>query len=441
MAQFNKLIGFRQAVYRQVFTQAADAQFELLEAMLAGAPAPSFVDLSLSPFFRRRWPSLYAALADGQQDLAWLAGLLAAQLPTAGRVVLSVDGTAWPHPQASTLPERRYVYSPRGRVSHRPVVVGHAYSLLCWVAVPDSSWALPLSVERIPVGQTEASVGAQQVLRFLAQCPPAGPWYLLVADAKYGSARFLRPLQGAAAETLVRLRKDRVLFGPPGPYRGRGRRERKHGVRFAFKDPTSWGPPAAEVTFDDPRFGQVRLRRWDHLHMEEAADLPFSVLLAQTHCERAVPDLMWLAYLGTRSLAVQELWAGYQQRWPVEPAIRFRKQRLGWILPHLQATAACDHWTQLVSLAQWQLWLARDVVADQRLPWQKPQPAGLTPQRVQRGLAPILAAIGTPAQPPQRRGNSPGWPQGRVQKPRTHYPVVQHSLKRAKKQAKAAQKC
>ena len=70
--QFNKLTEFRQAVYERGLSKARDAQFELVDALLLSGHIRSFPELSLSPVFRRQWPSAYAAIEDGEQDQAWL---------------------------------------------------------------------------------------------------------------------------------------------------------------------------------------------------------------------------------------------------------------------------------------------------------------------------------------------------------------------------------
>ncbi|MFZ5807684.1 MAG: hypothetical protein ACOY16_00230, partial [Chloroflexota bacterium] len=62
----NKLIEFRQAVYRHIFRKRRDALFDTLDALLAGGAFASFAYLSQSERFQRRWPSLYAAVEDGQ---------------------------------------------------------------------------------------------------------------------------------------------------------------------------------------------------------------------------------------------------------------------------------------------------------------------------------------------------------------------------------------
>ena len=54
MKQFNKLTEFRQAVYDHGLTRFADAQFDLMDALLLSPPIRSFPELSLSHAFRRQ---------------------------------------------------------------------------------------------------------------------------------------------------------------------------------------------------------------------------------------------------------------------------------------------------------------------------------------------------------------------------------------------------
>lgn len=87
----------------------------------------------------------------------------------------------------------------------------------------------------------------------------------------------------------------------------------------------------------------------------------------------------------------------------------------------------------------WQLWLAREMIEDNPLPWQKPQPLEkLTPGRVAQGFAGLLAVIGTPAKPPKPRGKSPGWEKGKKRKKKPRYPVVKKTVTRQKKDKKEA---
>jgi hypothetical protein len=435
-AQRSKLIAFRQAIYQSGFTKRRDAQFELLDALLLAGPIRSFPQLSCTPVFRRHWPSVYAALDDGRQNTDWLRRYLAQQVPTAPLLVFALDGTTWPRPDASTLPDRQYVYQPSAAVDGGAVVVGHAYSILAYIAEPRSSWALPVDVERIASTATAITDGVAQVKRLcatraahLAEC-----LHIIAADGKYGTHHFLQPLRDQDCAVLVRLRKDRVLYRAPEPYGGRGR-PRLHGSRFAFKDPTTWGEPDETSTCIDPDWGQVAIHLWSLLHAREAADAPFTALRIQVHGEREQsPEPLWLGWQGP-AVPAATLWMAYQQRWGVEPSIRLRKQQLDWTLPAFQHLEACDRWTMLVSLAQWLLFLARELVQDQPLPWQPRLPAP-TPGRVQQGLGALFAQIGTPAAPPKPRGKPPGWPAGRLRTRPERHAVVKKTTRSVKKKKK-----
>ncbi|MCG8362202.1 MAG: hypothetical protein MJA27_02575 [Pseudanabaenales cyanobacterium] len=78
---FDKLQQFRQAVYNRL-GKTKDAVFELMDAVLVSPSVSSFVSLSLSPLFRRQWPSVYAALEDGRPLRSKLMRLYLEQIPT-----------------------------------------------------------------------------------------------------------------------------------------------------------------------------------------------------------------------------------------------------------------------------------------------------------------------------------------------------------------------
>ena len=120
----------------------------------------------------------------------------------------------------------------------------------------------------------------------------------------------------------------------------------------------------------------------------------------------------------------------------MEPSIRFRKQGLAWTTPRFRDVAECERWTDLVTMAQWELYLARTLVSDRPRPWETAQ-ARKTPARVKAGLGALFAVIGTPAGEPQTRGKGPWWPQGRVRERPARYPVLRKRRKRAKKKPPA----
>lgn len=443
--QLNKIIEFRQTVYSDIFTARRDAQFELVEALLSKGKVASFPWLSTAGCFQRQWPSLYDAIEAGSQDVVRLRALLLDQVPGEGVQFWSLDKTAWPRAQAQTLPEREYVYQPGSNLNGKPVVAGYAYSLLDWVPAAGESWSLSVDVQRVKGGASDLSVGVEQVQRLCQGRSGLAGLDLVAGDCKYSQPTFLRGVQDQPCGKVARLAKHRVLYGRPEPETTKGPgRPRKHGRRFAFKEPDTWSEPDELKHLQDPHWGQVELRRWSNLHGKAAADVEFDVIQAQVHRERVhPPPPLWLLWLppahipATVALDLETMWRSYTHRWPIEPGTRFRKQVLNWTLPQFHTPEAGDRWSYLVCIAFWQLYLARPVVQDLPLPWQ-PKQLNLTPARVQQGMADIFAQIGRPTRPVQTRGYSPGWPKGKPRQRRERCKVVKKSTKPPNSAKKAA---
>ena len=190
------------------------------------------------------------------------------------------------------------------------------------------------------------------------------------------------------------------------------------------------------MTLADPQCGRIQIDVWRDLRARGAADAPFTVVRVQLERlpRRARPPApLWLAWIGDALPAdLADLWHDYVLRFTAEHGFRFLKQALGWTTVRQRDPAAADRWTWLLALALWQLWLARSLVADQRLPWERPLPASrLTPGRVRRAFAGLFAQLGTPARPPKPRGKAPGRRPGHAPGPRSRHPVTRRRPKRA----------
>jgi hypothetical protein len=428
----NKIIEFRQAIHANGFGKEQDALIETLDASCLIGAISSFPLLSLSETFERQWHSLYKGMERGTIEGEWLSRYLTQHVPSTGIQYFSLDGTAWPRPRARTMDDRQYVYHPTPAVKGGSICVGYPYSLLDWVPEAHSSWSLSVSVKRIPSQMTAGEMGIAQIKALSEnRSNPPDVLDIVAADGKYGNARFLRPLQDQNCGLVVRLRRDRILYRAPTPSLRRKRgRPRVHGKRFAFKEPDTWGEPDEVFTLSHDKLGQVKLERWNHLHGKNDADVPVDVIRASIHREKDhPPEPIWLAWQAPATLPedrvvnVQTIWQAYVHRWPIEPNIRFRKQRLGWTTPQFQHKEIGDRWSWVVALAVWLLFLSRPIVQDHPLPWQKPQHS-LTPQRVQQSLPLIFAQFGSPARKPKMRGKSPGWPPGRRRTPKQRFKVV-----------------
>ena len=146
---------------------------------------------------------------------------------------------------------------------------------------------------------------------------------------------------------------------------------------------------------------------------------------------------LWLAWVGARTLPLEQVWFKYLRRFGVDHWYRFAKQRLHWTLPNLRTPEQSERWSDLMPLMSWQLWLARDLVSENRLPWQSVM-INLSPGRVAQSMISLLVEIGTPAQSPKPRGKSPGWAKGNIRTKPPHYPTVKKRASRPKKPPKVA---
>jgi hypothetical protein len=140
---------------------------------------------------------------------------------------------------------------------------------------------------------------------------------------------------------------------------------------------------------------------------------------------RRRPKKLWLWWHGEGEPDLDLLWRSYCRRFDVEHFVKCLKQRLGWTTPRVRHPEQADRWTWLLLAAYTQLRLARGIVADRRLPWERPLPLqSLTLTRVLRSFATLLPLLGTPAKAPKPRGRSPGRPKGRLSGRAKRYPTV-----------------
>jgi hypothetical protein len=110
--------------------------------------------------------------------------------------ILVLDATCAPWPKAETV-RRTFAHSASG------MQPGLALSVLS-LRVALGSWMLQLKLELVPVGQTPAAFGAEQIARFVSE-RGWEPDELLDVDADYTKVPVLRPMVGAGANVLGRI--------------------------------------------------------------------------------------------------------------------------------------------------------------------------------------------------------------------------------------------
>jgi hypothetical protein len=438
------LCTYRHTLYR-CFTRARDALCDLCDALATEISAGSFIALSQAPCFQRGWSSLYAALADGRIDRPALRTLFVQSAPRpqpGARLVVALDSSPIPRPYARTAADRTLVHVPTaGYVlppRTAPVRPGWAFSTLVVVPDPVSSWTHILDNQRIASAQTACSVGAAQLAAMLPLLPERA---LCLLDGSYGNAPWVQATADLPVDQLVRVAATRVLYRPAPPPSGKRGAPRKDGARFKGSDPATQDVPDAIWTGTDLHGQSVTIRCWSDLHLKACRTVPITVVcltrVAAAGTKRDPRDL-WLWWLGGQPIPpLPDLARLYPRRFGIEHGYRFDKQDLLWTAPHVRTPEQMETWTDVVSAVHNELGVARPLVQAQRLPWEAPT-RPLSPRQVRRGLARILAQVGTPAQAPRPRGKSPGRAPGVAVQPAARHPVVRKGPTRRPKRRQAA---
>ncbi len=435
---------FRESLHR-CCPRRADGLFELCDAILTAGTVPSLVHLSLTTVHRRGWCSLYAALQKGKVGEESIRDLLAHQLPDqAAPPVFAVDVSTWPRCDAECSPERGYYYHPSRHSEGQPIVAGWAYQLVTRLSFERDSWVAPADARRVRPEQDTNDVAAEQVEALSRRLPESSTVPLYLFDAGYDPVRLQRNLEECGAQILVRLHSGRVFYAdPPNRERRPVGRPFRHGEKFDCKDPRTWPLPDHEHLCETTDYGEVRVRAWSGVHpktrraaerygSESACVVRGTVILVEVARlprgeRRRKPKVLWLWWNcpGEAEPNLDLLWRSYCRRFDVEHFVRFLKQRLGWTTPRVRHPEQADRWAWLVMAAYVQLRLGRAIVADRRLPWERPLESGsLTPTRVLRNFASLLPSLGTLARAPKPRGRSPGRPKGSLSGPAKRYPAL-----------------
>jgi hypothetical protein len=424
----DSLRAFRSSLYR-CFERRADALFELTDALLTAAPVPSPPHLSLAAIHRRRWGSLYAALSMGRTHKAGLQDLLSRYPLEVAELgcppIYAVDVSVWPRCDAEASPGRGYYYHPSRHSAGQPIVASWAYQLVAQLGFERDSWVAPVDARRLKPTEDTDEVAVKQARVLIGGLTGSGVEPIFVFDAGYDPVKLQRGLEGSPARILVRLHSNRVFYAPPQEVEPRPvGRPRRHGDKFDLKDPASWPQPTGEHRCESEDYGEVRVRAWSELH-------PKTRRIGERYgCERApvvqgTVILVEVGKLPRQTRKPKKLWKAYCRRFGLEHTIRFLKQTLSWTAPRFRHPEQADRWTWLVLAAYTQLRLARAIVADRRLPWERSQrPRRLTPTRVLRSFGTLLATVGTPAEPPTPCGRSPGRPKGSRSGPAKRYPAL-----------------
>ena len=420
----NTLSDFRTELYR-CFLKSSDALMNTVDALLTECTATSFVELSLSPYFERKWHSLYKAIKNGAVDAEALRRLFAKYAPkTEERRVLAVDASSIPRPASATARDKTYVHAVNLPEGSKPIVAGWQFSAL--VALPEtpSSWTYALDNQRIESDQTQSEVASKQ-LEALVPLLPEG--LLLLADGGYGNAAFMRLTEGIRCDKLCRLAKNRVLYAAP-PKRTESPKPGHpewHGAKFDCKDATTQTAPTATYTGLDATGQEFEVCAFSGLHFRKARSVSLTVLRVTRQGANGTerdPRVSWFVFSGEWLPSLETVPALYARRYSIEHGFRVDKQELLWEEARFRTPEGFQLWTDLVACVCNQLCLSRDLAVSRR-GWERKEGVP-TPSQTRRAMPGIIRQLGTPARPSRPRGYSRGRQKGTKMTPATRYPTV-----------------
>ena len=354
-----------------------------------------------------------------------------------GEPIYAVDVSVWPRCDAETSPERGLYYHSSRHSAGQPIVAGWAYSWIAQLSFARESWTAPLRVRRLRPQENANAVAAEQIAAFLPHLPADSP--LPGSSSTPATTR---------SSSLKRWADDACRHSGAPALRALFLRRPDHPAAHGTAAP-SWrqvrlrcarrpGPPPRRLTVEDEQYGTVRVRAWTGLHPKTQASTPsgdargrrpivrgtLSARRGRAACPStpASRKRSGSGGIAPRPASLPNLdraWRAYVRRFDLEHTFRFLKQTLNWTLPRVRHPEQADRWTWLVVLAYTQLRLARPLVADQPLPWQRPQPAGkLTPDTGPTGVFALLSTAPDPglraktlrtlSRTPQRQALGPG---------------------------------
>jgi hypothetical protein len=433
---FTTLQAYRNEVYA-TFKRAGGALFNTIDALIAETEAKSFPALTQSPFFERRWHSLYEAFHDGRIDIQSLRKTFIKYIPATKpgkRLILGFDITQVERPFSDTSPDR--IAIPKHNIPHtsqkKAMAITYGWKYATAVVLPEktSSQTYVLDQQRVPSDKTELQVTCQQ-LKQIVPLLPMRP--LSLFDRGYDCTWFWCECSQLPMDALIRLKGNRTFYKPAPPHSGKRGAPRKDGDKLKLSDPTTHQQSDGMWSGNDIKRHPVQIYWWENMHVRNARWLNLTVIKVvrpRASDSKRDPRVSWFVSIGQDlSDGIVQVALSYGLRFGQEHGYRFAKQALLWTLPRLRKPEKFDLWSQIVAIVHNLIILARDLVTAELYPWENKRREP-SMQQLRRGLSKILPQLGTPAPAPRVRGKSPGRPHGAVIRESPRYPVVRKTVKK-----------
>jgi hypothetical protein len=249
-----------------------------------------------------------------------------------------------------------------------------------WLPAACSRWTTPTAPPQRRSGRCSGGCPTAGRCHGLCSTPATTP------PSSPGPGRAAGGGAGAAALGPLLLRR------PATATTGQDRPSAAPWRQVQLRRPGHLADPTATLACQDDQYGTVTVAAWAGLHPKQQRHLghgsggPRPIVRGTVICvqvERVPartrpPKVLWLWWAGPAGLPLDLdlAWRAYIRRFDLEHTVRFWKQTLGWTTPRPRHPEQAERWTWLVLACDAQLRLARAVVADARLPWERPRPPG-----------------------------------------------------------------
>ena len=170
--------------------------------LCSDGPVRSLAELSLAPEHARSHGSVQRAMSDGRIDfdrLNWSFALRDLPRGPGGGIVLAVDVTSWPRPDANTSDQRTFCHTYGRAEGTHEMIPGWAYSIVAALTSGPTSWTAPLDAYRLRPGDQVQRHTARQLREVVTRIVTLGRWregdepIRIVADC--GNATWVRPAE------------------------------------------------------------------------------------------------------------------------------------------------------------------------------------------------------------------------------------------------------
>lgn len=251
---------------------------------------------------------------------------------------------------------------------------------------------------------------------------------VFVFDAGYDATQLAHLLGELPIAVLVRLRSNCCISAEPTEKRSGGRL-RRHGAKFVFRNPQTWGDPTCIYVADDGESGHVLVQAWPHMHAKSEQHQtrgtyqPRPVIpggLVRSPSAPCPNRLVRRSQSGSggmvRNCQTRErVWKAYRVRFQLEHCSSCAN------IPSIGRLLACDIPNKRIAGQSWFCWRTRCCVL--LVPWlstsvyasERPlKDEKLTSSRVRRSLSALLPHLPSWVDPPKACGKSPGRPKEQI---------------------------